>query len=101
MNIQQAIRAVAERTDLSSEEMRSVMKQIMTGDATPAQIGGFEQHGQRLAEGGTANLVVFDPTAEWVAVDSLSKSRNAPYLGRTLQGRVVATMLRGSVTWRA
>jgi anthranilate phosphoribosyltransferase len=41
MNIQQAIKAVTERTDLSREEMRSVMEQIMTGEATPAQIGGF------------------------------------------------------------
>jgi len=41
MNIQQAIKAVTERTDLSREDMRSVMQQIMTGDATPAQIGGF------------------------------------------------------------
>ena len=41
MNIQQAIKTVTERIDLSREEMRSVMEQIMTGEATPAQIGGF------------------------------------------------------------
>lgn len=41
MNIQQAIKAVTERRDLSREEMRSVMQQIMTGEATLAQIGGF------------------------------------------------------------
>lgn len=41
MNIQQAIKAVTELADLSREEMRSVMEQIMTGEATPAQIGGF------------------------------------------------------------
>jgi anthranilate phosphoribosyltransferase len=41
MDIQQAIRAVTERRDLSGEEMRLVMRQIMTGEATPAQIGGF------------------------------------------------------------
>ena len=36
-----AIRAVTERRDLSREEMQSVMNTIMTGEATPAQIGGF------------------------------------------------------------
>ena len=41
MQIQQAIKTVTERRDLSREEMRSVMEQIMTGEATLAQIGGF------------------------------------------------------------
>lgn len=41
MDIQSAIRAVVERRDLSSEEMTSIMQTIMTGAATPAQIGGF------------------------------------------------------------
>ena len=41
MTIQQAIQAVIARQDLSREDMTAVMKQIMTGDATPSQIGGF------------------------------------------------------------
>ncbi len=41
MNIQQAISAVIERRDLSREDMREVMQAIMTGETTPAQIGGF------------------------------------------------------------
>ncbi len=41
MNMQEAIRAVTERRDLSVEEMSRVMRLIMTGEATPAQIGGF------------------------------------------------------------
>ncbi len=41
MNLQEAIRAVTQRQDLSADEMRSVMRAIMTGEATPAQIGGF------------------------------------------------------------
>jgi anthranilate phosphoribosyltransferase len=36
-----AIRAVTERRHLTGEEMRMVMSTIMTGAATPAQIGGF------------------------------------------------------------
>ncbi|HET9123080.1 MAG TPA: anthranilate phosphoribosyltransferase [Acidiferrobacteraceae bacterium] len=36
-----AIAAMAERRDLSSDEMRAVMQAIMTGAATPAQIGAF------------------------------------------------------------
>ncbi len=39
--IQQAIKAVTEKRDLSAEEMRETMRLIMTGEATPAQVGGF------------------------------------------------------------
>ena len=41
MNVQEAIKAVTERQDLSSGEMIDVMRRIMTGEATDAQIGGF------------------------------------------------------------
>lgn len=41
MNIQSAIKAVIDKRDLSNDEMTDVMQQIMTGEATPAQIGGF------------------------------------------------------------
>ena len=41
MEMQQAINKVLARQDLTSEEMTSVMQAIMTGGATPAQIGGF------------------------------------------------------------
>ena len=41
MDMQAAIKAVTERRDLTNSEMTSVMRTIMTGEATPAQIGGF------------------------------------------------------------
>lgn len=41
MNIQQAIARLVESADLNSEEMRAVMRQVMSGEATPAQIGAF------------------------------------------------------------
>ncbi len=41
MDMQAAIRAVTERRNLSGADMREVMQLIMTGQATPAQIGGF------------------------------------------------------------
>jgi anthranilate phosphoribosyltransferase len=41
MNIQEAIAALVDGDDLDSEEMQAVMRQIMGGEATPAQIGGF------------------------------------------------------------
>jgi anthranilate phosphoribosyltransferase len=41
MIIQEAIKAVVARQDLSEAQMTEVMRAIMTGQATPAQIGGF------------------------------------------------------------
>ena len=41
MDIATAIARVVEQRDLTASEMESVMRSIMTGQATPAQIGGF------------------------------------------------------------
>jgi anthranilate phosphoribosyltransferase len=41
MNIQQAIARLVESADINSVEMQAVMHQIMSGEATPAQIGAF------------------------------------------------------------
>jgi anthranilate phosphoribosyltransferase len=41
MDIKQALTKLVARIDLSTEEMISVMRVVMTGGATPAQIGGF------------------------------------------------------------
>jgi len=41
MNIQQAIKSVIAKQDLSEEQMHTVMSDIMTGKTTDAQIGAF------------------------------------------------------------
>jgi anthranilate phosphoribosyltransferase len=41
MDMQTAIKTVTERQNLSHHQMTQVMQLIMTGQATPAQIGGF------------------------------------------------------------
>lgn len=69
--------------------------------AAPAQIRRFADHGA-LREDGPANLCVFDPAATWT-VDRdrvASKSRNTPYHGWTLTGRVRHTIHRGRFTVR-
>ncbi|HEY7282907.1 MAG TPA: dihydroorotase [Actinomycetota bacterium] len=62
----------------------------------PAAILGAGDHGGPIEAGATANLVAFDPDAEWVVeAPFVSKSRNSAFLGRTLSGRVVHTLYRG------
>jgi anthranilate phosphoribosyltransferase len=41
MDIKEALANVVEHIDLSTEQMQDVMRQVMTGGATDAQIGGF------------------------------------------------------------
>ena len=41
MTMPEAIKAVTEKRDLSVDEMNATMRLIMTGEATPAQVGGF------------------------------------------------------------
>jgi dihydroorotase len=64
----------------------------------PAAIAGLTaRHGGPIAPGAAANLCVIDPDAAWVVDPSrlASRSRNCPYAGRTLTGRVRHTVLRG------
>jgi len=69
----------------------------------PAAIGRVPDHGQPLQAGGgaPANLVLYDPAAGPEAVDPAthaSKSRNSPFAGMALPGKVHATFLRGTAT---
>ena len=66
----------------------------------PAQIGRVSTQGQPIEVGSPANLVIFDPRAsqEVDARKTGSASRNTPYAGRTLPGKVVATFYRGKPT---
>jgi len=41
MTMQAAIKAVTDKRDLTADEMAETMRLIMTGEATPAQVGGF------------------------------------------------------------
>ena len=56
----------------------------------------------RIEEGREANLFVFDQEAKWVVSeeDIRSKSKNNPFLGATLRGRVILTFARGKPVYR-
>ena len=68
----------------------------------PAVIAGLDPdhggcQGGPIAPGAVANLCVIDPTATWTVdpKSMASRSRNTPYSGRTLTGRVRHTVLAG------
>ncbi|MFZ2503216.1 MAG: dihydroorotase [Nocardioides sp.] len=68
----------------------------------PAQIGRVADHGQPIEPGAPANLALYDPrqTRTIVAGELASLSRNTPYAGMELPGRIMATFLRGRATVR-
>jgi dihydroorotase len=68
--------------------------------AAPARILGIE--GGVLKEGAPADLIIVDPHATYVFSEDmiLSKSRNSPFIGRTMKGMVCLTMTGGKVVWR-
>ncbi len=68
MNIKQALEVTINHQDLSTEQMISVMRQIMLGEATPAQIGGFlvalRMKGESLDEIEGATIVMRELAAK-------------------------------------
>ncbi|MEN3611875.1 dihydroorotase [Plantactinospora sp. ZYX-F-223] len=81
---------LGERWDLIAERM----------SRTPARIAGLTEHGRTPAPGVPANLTLVDPAARRTIdpAEQASRSRNTPYAGLTLPGRIVATFLRGEPT---
>lgn len=66
----------------------------------PARIANVaDRHGRPIAVGEPANLAVWDTSSEWVVSRDhlVSKSRNTPYDGMTLRGRVRHTVYRGEL----
>lgn len=53
-----------------------------------------------IAEGGPADLVLFDKDATWVAGDYASKSTNTPFTGQNLKGVVKYTVCGGKVVYK-
>lgn len=56
-----------------------------------------------LSEGGPADICIFDPAATWTvrAEDFASLSRNSPFIGWTLKGKVRYTLCDGRIVYRA
>jgi dihydroorotase len=81
---------LGERWDLIAERM----------SRTPARIAGLIQHGHDPGPGAPANFTLVDPAARGTVTpgEMASRSRNTPYVGTVLPGRIVATFLRGEPT---
>jgi dihydroorotase len=71
-------------------------------DRMSSGAAAFDLEPPSLAPGSPANLVLFDPNAQWEAgADGWeSRSENSCFAGRELEGRVLMTVASGQVAYR-
>jgi dihydroorotase len=86
-------------SELVESGLLSLPELVSRMSLMPARIFGLQ--GGSLAPGSPADVVVFDPAAEWTVrpEEFYSKSRNTPFAGRRLRGRAETTIVRGQVVF--
>lgn len=69
----------------------------------PAKVIGIDQERGSIEAGKLADIVIFDPNAEYVVDvnEFASKGKNTPYNGKLLKGKVMQTICRGRVVYTA
>jgi dihydroorotase len=85
--------------DLFHNGDMSLMEVLRRLTVAPAKLLGLEAG--RLARGQKADLVIFNPDESWkVIADAFkSKSKNSPFDGRPVQGRVLRTVIDGRAVY--
>lgn len=74
--------------------MRELLRAMSTNPAALYRLdAGY------LAEGGPADLVVFDPKKVWVVESFASRAANSPFIGETLPGVIRYTICGGKVVY--
>jgi dihydroorotase len=86
--------AVVESGQLGWSDVARVMS------SRPAEIGRLAGYDAPLEAGSPASLTLYDPAASREVTTGMLRGKgvNTPYLGRTLPGRIVATLLEGRPT---
>ena len=64
----------------------------------PAALYGFDAG--YLAEDGPADITIFDDRETWTVSDFSSKSKNSPFIGQTLTGKIKYTICNGKILYR-
>lgn len=86
-------------THLVKPGLLTVMQMAEKMSYHPAKILGLDKG--VVEEGAPADLVIFDPDREWVIdpEEFFSKGRNTPFAGKTVYGKVTATIVDGEIAF--
>ena len=84
---------------LVREGVLDLPRAIKKMSLNPASVLGIS--GGFIGEGGIADLAIVDPAHEYVLKkdDIQSKSKNSPFIGKTLKGRNTLTLVEGRIVW--
>jgi dihydroorotase len=88
-------------------ETAFALARIHSGLSVEDIVEKFTSHPRRIlrlpasvvAEGNAANLTIFRPDEEWDFSKTASKSKNSPFLGKTLVGKVVGVINQDQARW--
>lgn len=87
-------------TELVETGVLTPMQLIAAMSTNPAKVLGIDKG--TLAEGAAADIAIVDPKAQYTVDPAkfYSKSKNSPYGGMQLTGRVIMTIVDGRITYR-
>jgi dihydroorotase len=79
--------------------LRRIVELLSAG---PARVMGLQGRGT-LAVGARADVTIFDPAKKWTyhTAQSHSKSKNSPFDGKQMQGKVIATVVGGMMVFKS
>lgn len=86
-------------TELVKPGYLTLMELMEKMSRNPSLLYGFDYLG--IVPGAPADLVIFDENELWTVDKFASKSKNSPFLGRTLQGKVHFTICDGVIVYEA
>ncbi len=87
-------------TELVEKDILTPLDMAAKMSYNPAKI--INSDNGTLAEGSVADVVIFDPQAEYVidAAEFASKGRNTPFQGRKVKGKVRGTIVNGKIVYQ-
>ena len=86
--------------ELVREDVLTLSKAIKKLSLNPAAVLGVE--GGSIREGAPADLAIIDPDYEYVFTQEMiqSKSKNSPFIGQTMKGINLLTVVGGRIVWK-
>ena len=68
---------------------------------TPAKILHIDNERGSIEIGKKADVTIFDPNEEYIYTKDMivSKSKNSPFIGKKLKGKVKYTIVNGRIVW--